>query len=490
MKKTIITIVVLFVSLAASAQNQSTWLHHGNYPLCQCDDIIEISDGNLAIREAVFDENLEDIGYNLYKITPDGTLLDSLFIKNNSIFALSPFLRDPTNTNNNVLTSFYSVDNVNYYKATYFNDNLEITDEIVAEYYDNCNVPTRFFVDSHNDIICRSKIGNNSYCLVRMGLDGTMKAQSNPISLVSATLVQHPVFEISAEPLVYGYMTVFDNKIVFDVYDADFNCLTTKTVSKIQEWSVYIGAPPYQNAYGTGDGGFVTTVYCVKYNGSQSIHQLMAVKFNSDIEVEGICNLGKEFLSGYNFPRYSYVNKNLCVTDNHIYVAWQEEKERWEKLSVQTLFVTCMDMDMNIIWEETSLSVLDNDMIVNYGMVGLSNGGLAISGWLTDETGYYSSKDIYAVVFDNYLATEEPVTTEKPFFCYPNPASDYIRVELSPDANCELIEIHSVDGRIVETRHGMSLQTPIDISNLNPGVYMLKLRMSDGSEFFERIVKQ
>ena len=76
------------------------------------------------------------------------------------------------------------------------------------------------------------------------------------------------------------------------------------------------------------------------------------------------------------------------------------------------------------------------------------------------------------------------------FDVYPNPAKDIVHIEFSPDVNCRAAEIYTMDGRLVETCHGASLQTTIDISSLNSGVYMLKLRMSDGKEWSERIVKE
>lgn len=36
----------------------------------------------------------------------------------------------------------------------------------------------------------------------------------------------------------------------------------------------------------------------------------------------------------------------------------------------------------------------------------------------------------------------------------------------------------------------MSLQTTIDISGLNTGMYLVKLRMADGKEYEEKIVKE
>ena len=72
---------------------------------------------------------------------------------------------------------------------------------------------------------------------------------------------------------------------------------------------------------------------------------------------------------------------------------------------------------------------------------------------------------------------------------YPNPVFEIVNIAFSDDIGCQSIEIYSVDGRIVETYGRASLQTAIDISNLNSGVYILKVNMADGREFTERIVK-
>ena len=162
MKRYYIMTVLLAITMIATAQNYSIWTHQGDQPLRQCYNVIETSDGNLVVREALFDEYENDIGYNLYKITPQGELLDSLFLEDHNIFPLNPMLREPYSSNSNIMTSFYNLNGVNYYKATYFNDNLEIINETTSEYYDNCDIPKRFFIDSNNDLICSSKLGDNT----------------------------------------------------------------------------------------------------------------------------------------------------------------------------------------------------------------------------------------------------------------------------------------------------------------------------------------
>ncbi|MBO7460507.1 MAG: T9SS type A sorting domain-containing protein, partial [Bacteroidales bacterium] len=71
---------------------------------------------------------------------------------------------------------------------------------------------------------------------------------------------------------------------------------------------------------------------------------------------------------------------------------------------------------------------------------------------------------------------------------YPNPVSDYIYIELSDNSICTAIEIYSLDGRLVKSQ--INNLSTIDLSSLPMGVYIVKIRMADGKEFAERIIKE
>ena len=74
---------------------------------------------------------------------------------------------------------------------------------------------------------------------------------------------------------------------------------------------------------------------------------------------------------------------------------------------------------------------------------------------------------------------------------YPNPAKDHVRIELSDNSASQSIEIYSLDGRLVETFQETSLHdNTIDISGLNAGMYIMKIRMADGREYEEKIIIQ
>ena len=81
--------------------------------------------------------------------------------------------------------------------------------------------------------------------------------------------------------------------------------------------------------------------------------------------------------------------------------------------------------------------------------------------------------------------------TEVSTSIHPNPATDFITIDLPNEEDCQSIEIFSIYGRlVVETFPETSHQTTIDISGLNTGMYIMKIKLSDGREFAEKIVKE
>lgn len=71
---------------------------------------------------------------------------------------------------------------------------------------------------------------------------------------------------------------------------------------------------------------------------------------------------------------------------------------------------------------------------------------------------------------------------------YPNPLENVINIGLANYEKCQLVEIYTLDGRLLQSQS--SDFERVDMSGLNTGVYLLKLRMSDGKEYSQRIVKE
>ena len=110
---------------------------------------------------------------------------------------------------------------------------------------------------------------------------------------------------------------------------------------------------------------------------------------------------------------------------------------------------------------------------------------MAVSGFVSDKN-YFT----FASFIDCYDNVTENVS-ENNVIVYPNPTRDFISIVFAENAICHSVEIYSLDGRLIMTFHGVYQQdSTIDISSLTTGIYLLKLTMSDGSEFTERLIKE
>ncbi len=155
------------------------------------------------------------------------------------------------------------------------------------------------------------------------------------------------------------------------------------------------------------------------------------------------------------------------------------------------IVVSKFDKNLNLIWRRY---FGENDNFYDINVIqATDDGGCVLTGICSKNPDYF---DYYAYLLkvdeNGYDAVDENVESiVKPYCCYPNPVRDNLYIEFSPDVSCQSVEIYTLDGRLVETCHGASLQqTTVNVENLNAGVYILKIRMADGKEFSERIVKQ
>ena len=499
MKKTLITIITALLVLSLNAQDFRTWEHTGNYAgdyhFSQCYDIVQMSDGNFVVREAIFDNINNDIGYMLHKITPDGEPIDSLFIGSNSIHGLHPLLRDPYNTNSNIMTSFYeeSANGIGkkYYKAMYFNDDLEITGEVVAEYPDTLELPTKFMVDGNNDIVCRTKVSDEMCHFVKLGLDGEIKTVSKPIP--SQNTWEHLICHVSNEPLLYGLVWFTqNNRMTLEILDSEFNTVNKKTFLKIGDWYCNPGHP-YMQVCGIGDGRFVLSLSLYKGAGTQRTAALGLIVINSELEIEKEYIWGEYDPNTYPFSNFyvenKFVNNTIVAAAEGIYVVWENFKGGNGQVK-NALMVTYFDIDLNPVWRTNTLQASGTEEFVNYGLTLTDEGGVALSGWrATPDQYYYDSKEIYAIMFDNdWWSAEENTAPSNPFVCYPNPSSGVINLSFAENTGCQSIEIYTIDGRLLHSQSS-NFET-VDMSNLESGIYIIKVRLADGREYSKRVVKE
>ena len=80
----------------------------------------------------------------------------------------------------------------------------------------------------------------------------------------------------------------------------------------------------------------------------------------------------------------------------------------------------------------------------------------------------------------------DEIATDNGLDVYPNPTKDILNISFADDTECQSISIYSIYGRLLKSQND-NFET-INIANLTPGLYLIKVRMSDGKEFSEKIV--
>ena len=93
------------------------------------------------------------------------------------------------------------------------------------------------------------------------------------------------------------------------------------------------------------------------------------------------------------------------------------------------------------------------------------------------------------------LTGEVGVTDRKPLQMrvYPNPAAETVYVALDGGMEIANMLLYDLQGRIVETHHGASLQketATLNVENLPAGIYLLRVTDTDGNIYHHKIVKK
>ncbi len=97
----------------------------------------------------------------------------------------------------------------------------------------------------------------------------------------------------------------------------------------------------------------------------------------------------------------------------------------------------------------------------------------------------------FIIVPKSYTPTPQNLTSASQMasiYVYPNPANDFLTVELMDETENAVITIYSILGSVMKTiRVNQSIQQ-IDVSDLEVGIYLVTSTLSDGSISTERIV--
>ncbi len=149
-----------------------------------------------------------------------------------------------------------------------------------------------------------------------------------------------------------------------------------------------------------------------------------------------------------------------CIYSSVILPKWGEETSFYRKLEVVTGNVDESIFDETGEWIEITESVVNNasnDMIEYLGFhVGITN-----------------------------IETIEPNSNIK---LYPNPVNDFLFLETNEQIRC--VEIYTVTAKQIKPIKNYNTNSGIKVSNLEKGLYFLKITNSTGATTFKKFVKQ
>jgi hypothetical protein len=91
----------------------------------------------------------------------------------------------------------------------------------------------------------------------------------------------------------------------------------------------------------------------------------------------------------------------------------------------------------------------------------------------------------WSITIDETLSVEENILEDK-VSLYPNPVTDVLKINLATGITVESTELYSITGKLIYS--GTNDKT-IDVSNLNSGIYMLKIS-TDNGQVIKKIIKE
>ena len=459
--------------------------------------MMELNDGNLiSLEDHGYVENGEWINQGAYlmKINDKAELLDSLFIEFPHKINNSAIVQNPHDENSYIFADFYlNADDFNYYyKAVFFDNDLNVTN--VIDKHIPCSsarlseTHRKPILGIDNNWIVSSYDSNNNYVFLEISIWGDLvKEKVSDICKDNFIRLNESLFIYDKEEKLYGFFCAekimvspnfYEEKITLFILDQGLREIATHLFDKIG--NNYINTIRYP-AMIVKESGELVMVFISYDNG---VH---IAEFDKNMNVVKSKTIDKD-AGVLGFSHILIQLQPIAIReDGSIYISWYLY---YRDEDYTQHFVTLLDKDYNIKWEQQyfesyNATAMGMPRIVD--MQTLSNGNLAIAGTNIYDYSILISSYPYVVIFeDNSSLTSEQPYLVLPYSFYPNPADDAISLSFSPDVNCEKVEIFSIDGKLC-LEQNFNFNT-IDINSLSSGIYMMKVTLSDGNVYTEKVI--
>ena len=227
-------------------------------------DILELSDNNIVFTQCFVDPetgsgwndgNTDIYAVNFVKISQEAELIDTLYYEllhpTEDVWSSGFLERNPFEEDSNVYIYFAYSNDTCYYHAVYFDNDLNITDEVTqpmpAELENFYTNPNMYLIDPENNIVCMwFDTDIKKYRIAKMDFLGKLKHTAvlnfdnidfNNIYTSPAT---KPLFVYNEDPLEYGLSLQYENPGVkqINIFDKDFNIIDRIEIDGYNEYYI------------------------------------------------------------------------------------------------------------------------------------------------------------------------------------------------------------------------------------------------------------
>jgi hypothetical protein len=515
MKKRIAFLCGLFAAVIAQAQEPYTadflYIHSGFET--ELMNIVEMRDDILMAN--IRNENSNNYGDYFIKFSKQGAVVyDSTFIQSNEVYTevnTQNFMeRDPEGDGYffaKVIHKDISTPGMGltWLHMRRFDEDLNFQSfadgvTVLLENENVGRVKRLMLEDNSNVLLMYMLIGDP--VIARVGLDGTLREKvSFPNLFQGDERLPYGLELFNESPRQYAFfdwdVSENDTCLRFHVVDSLFNLMDTIRISNDLSYSVRL---VHNIDVMTQEGPTAPAILSL-----DSTTWLMAAQYKrTNGPLNGTCivkfdKATQESLGNVLFqsqPVYTAPNKmaypiGLCHSeDGGIYFAYRTC--RCTKLLMPPMpyqgqiSVVKLDKDLNIVWQRFCLTASQHSEIKC--RMKTFDGGLVVGGYIymyNEDLGYTF---LYTFNDNGTVGTREMEDFVRPYAFWPNPVSDALHLEYSPDVTPAQIELYDLQGRLVRMQ-SKGLES-VDMHGLTAGQYRMKVTMKDGKVYSDKVVKE
>ena len=499
----LLSFVVLW-SCSLHAQTLDSIAHHyagvdGEYDV-DIRGFLALRDGTVVANGQLFflDEEYHisgDYGLRLYKIDPNGpSVLDSLFIEDNDMnyFLLE---RNPFDDDNILAGLFRDLEeDRTLLHICFFDDDLQLNNakDVWVPLCDTAFeiLTDGYCLDPNGDIVAKFKMPDMKTHFVRVGLDGTVKCHRVDYDEAIWNLYTHPLALqlYNSDPIEYAYCGLRNTSSTQTrIYVLD-TMFVVKEYFEIP-WK-FSGIAPYRGW--ACDGGDGTFLFCSRFsdvypNVGNGVQITRFTKDGQTPLTTAIFHSNPMVIVGSGTFGCAESIGLAPAGDGGWYYAYTSQDP--VVYGFGQIGVARLDRNLNVIWHRYCLEPEGYSRWSDCNsVVVMDDGTVAVGGLVFGDKGVFPAHFFFLFLDNDGVGLPGSEAFIRPFAFWPNPADERLSLEFSPDVNPVKLELYDLNGRLLLTQNDRF--GSMDLSGLPAGLYTLRVTLSDGITYSDKVVKQ